>query len=286
MVSQLQTIGAVICAAGSGLAPADRKLYALRDVTGTVESIPLIASSIMSKKLAEGTSALVLDVKVGSGAFMKDAGSARALAEAMVRLGGAEGVPTTAVLSRMDTPLGRACGNAIEVVESVEVLRGGGPPDVVELTVTLAREMLALVGLHDTDPAAVLAAGDALPVWNSMVAAQGGDPDRPLATSTGTYEVRATASGFVTRLDAMAVGLVAWRLGAGRARKEHAVSPSAGVMCLAKEGGAVESGQSVLELHLDDPGRLDHALEALEGGIAIGPEPPPALPLVIDILRP
>jgi thymidine phosphorylase len=286
MVSQLQTIGAVICAAGSGLAPADRKLYALRDVTGTVESIPLIASSIMSKKLAEGTSALVLDVKVGSGAFMKDAGSARALAEAMVRLGGAEGVPTTAVLSRMDTPLGRACGNAIEVVESVEVLRGGGPPDVVELTVTLAREMLALVGLHDTDPAAVLAAGDALPVWNSMVAAQGGDPDRPLATSTGTYEVRATASGFVTRLDAMAVGLVAWRLGAGRARKEHAVSPSAGVMCLAKEGDAVESGQSVLELHLDDPGRLDHALEALEGGIAIGPEPPPALPLVIDILRP
>jgi thymidine phosphorylase len=286
MVSQLQTIGAVICAAGSGLAPADRKLYALRDVTGTVESIPLIASSIMSKKLAEGTSALVLDVKVGSGAFMKDAGSARALAEAMVRLGDAEGVPTTAVLSRMDTPLGRACGNAIEVVESVEVLRGGGPPDVVELTVTLAREMLALVGLHDTDPAAVLAAGDALPVWNSMVAAQGGDPDRPLATSTGTYEVRATASGFVTRLDAMAVGLVAWRLGAGRARKEHAVSPSAGVMCLAKEGDAVESGQPVLELHLDDPGRLDHALEALEGGIAIGPEPPPALPLVIDILRP
>jgi thymidine phosphorylase len=286
MISQLQTIGAVICAAGSGLAPADRKLYALRDVTGTVESIPLIASSIMSKKLAEGTSALVLDVKVGSGAFMKDAGSARALAEAMVRLGGAEGVPTTAVLSRMDTPLGRACGNAIEVVESVEVLQGGGPPDVVELTVTLAREMLALVGLHDADPAAALAAGDALTVWKSMVAAQGGDPDRPLATSSGTYEVRATGSGFVTRLDAMAVGLVAWRLGAGRARKEHAVSPSAGVMCLAKEGDAVEAGQPVLELHLDDPGRLDHALEALEGGIEIGPEPPPALPLVIDVLRP
>jgi thymidine phosphorylase len=286
MVSQLQTIGAVICAAGSGLAPADRKLYALRDVTGTVESIPLIASSIMSKKLAEGTSALVLDVKVGSGAFMKDAGSARALAEAMVRLGGAEGVPTTAVLSRMDTPLGRACGNAIEVVESVDVLEGGGPPDVVELTVTLAREMLALVGLDDADPAAVLAAGDALAVWRSMVAAQGGDPDRPLATSTGTYEVRATTSGFVTRLDAMAVGLVAWRLGAGRARKEHAVSPSAGVMCLAKEGDAVDAGQPVLELHLDDPGRLDHALEALDGGIEIGPEPPPALPLVIDVLRP
>jgi thymidine phosphorylase len=186
----------------------------------------------------------------------------------------------------MDTPLGRACGNAIEVVESVEVLEGGGPPDVVELTVTLAREMLALVGLDDADPAAVLAAGDALAVWRSMVAAQGGDPDRPLATSTGTYEVRATTSGFVTRLDAMAVGLVAWRLGAGRARKEHAVSPSAGVMCLAKEGDAVDAGQPVLELHLDDPGRLDHALEALDGGIEIGPEPPPALPLVIDVLRP
>jgi thymidine phosphorylase len=286
MVAQLQSVGAVICAAGSGLAPTDHKLYALRDVTGTVESIPLIASSIMSKKLAEGTSALVLDVKVGSGAFMKDAGSARALAEAMVRLGGDEGVPTTAVLSRMDTPLGRACGNAIEVVESVEVLQGGGPADVVELTVTLAREMLSLVGLHDADPAAVLAAGDALPVWNSMVAAQGGDPDRPLATSTGTYEVRAPTSGFVTRLDAMAVGLVAWRLGAGRARKEHAVSPSAGVICLAKDGDAVEAGQPVLELHLDDPGRLDHALEALEGGIEIGPEPPAASPLVIDVLRP
>ena len=291
MVSQLQDVGAVICAAGSGLAPTDGKLYALRDVTGTVESIPLIASSIMSKKLAEGTSALVLDVKVGSGAFMKDATSARALAEAMVRLGSAEGVPTTAVLSRMDTPLGRACGNAIEVAESVEVLQGGGPPDVVGLTVTLAREMLALVGLGQdggggADPAAVLAAGGALPVWRAMVAAQGGDPDHPLPTSTGTYEVRATASGFVTRLDAMAVGLVAWRLGAGRARKEHAVSPSAGVMCLAKEGDAVEAGQPVLELHLDDPGRLDHALEALDGGIEIGPEPPAAPPLVIDILRP
>ncbi len=286
MVAQLQDIGAVICAAGSGLAPTDRKLYALRDVTGTVESIPLIASSIMSKKLAEGTSALVLDVKVGSGAFMKDAGSARELAEAMVRLGGAEGVPTTAVLSRMDTPLGRACGNAIEVVESVEVLEGGGPADVVELTVTLAREMLALVGLGDADPAVVLAAGGGLAVWKAMVAAQGGDPDQPLPVSTGTHEVRAAASGFLTRLDAMAVGLVAWRLGAGRARKEHAVSPSAGVICLAKEGDAVEKGQPVLQLHLDDPGRLDHALEALHGGIEIGPEPPDALPLIIDILRP
>jgi thymidine phosphorylase len=196
MVEQLRTIGAVICAAGSGLAPADRKLYALRDVTGTVESIPLIASSIMSKKIAEGTSALVLDVKVGSGAFMKDVGSARALAETMVRLGADAGVPTTAVLSRMDTPLGRACGNALEVAESVEVLAGRGPADVVELTVTLAREMLGLVGLGDVDPGRVLASGEATLTWRAMVAAQGGNPDAALPTAGRVHEVRAAHSGW------------------------------------------------------------------------------------------
>ena len=205
----------------------------------------------------------------------------------MVRLGAAEGVPTTAVLSRMDTPLGRACGNALEVAESVEVLAGGGPADVVELTVALAREMLALVGLHDADPAAVLAAGDALPVWRALVAAQGGDPD---AAPAGQHRTSASSgrerSGVVTTLEALAVGLAAWRLGAGRARKEHPVSPSAGVVCLAKVGDAVEEGQPVLELHLDDPDRLDAAMEALEGAITIGDEPPPPEPLVIDILRP
>jgi len=286
IVDQLERIGAVICAAGAGLAPADRRLYALRDVTGTVESIPLIASSIMSKKLAEGTSALVLDVKVGSGAFMKDVGSARRLAETMVRLGAAEGVPTTAVLSRMDTPLGRACGNALEVTESVEVLAGGGPADVVELTVALAREMLALVGFHDADPAAVLAAGDALPVWRALVAAQGGDPDAPVPVSKDVRVVRAERSGVVTTLEALGIGLAAWRLGAGRARKEHPVSPSAGVVCVAKVGDAVEEGQPVLELHLDDPDRLEAALEALAGAITIGAEAPPPEPLVIDVLRP
>ena len=286
MIDQLRRVGAVICAAGSGLAPTDRKLYALRDVTGTVESVPLIASSIMSKKIAEGTSALVLDVKVGSGAFMKDVASARALAEAMVRLGAAAGVATTAVLSRMDTPLGRACGNAVEVAESIDVLRGGGPADVVELTVTLAREMLALVGLGYTDPAAVLAGGQAMPAWRALVAAQGGDPDAPLPRSEQVHEVTASHSGYVTRMDAMAVGLAAWRLGAGRTRKEDPVSPIAGVFCLAKEGQHVEQGQAVLALHVDDPSRLDAALAALDGAIAIGPEPTEAPALVIDVLRP
>ncbi|HEX6786734.1 MAG TPA: thymidine phosphorylase, partial [Acidimicrobiales bacterium] len=240
---------------------------------------------IMSKKIAEGASALVLDVKVGSGAFMKDVASARELAETMVRLGSAEGVATTAVLSRMDTPLGQACGNALEVAESVEVLAGGGPADVVELTVALAREMLALVGLGGADPASVLAAGDALPVWRALVAAQGGDPDAPLPVSDDVRLVRAERSGVVTTLEALAIGLAAWRLGAGRARKEHPVSPSAGVVCLAKVGDPVEEGQPVLELHVDDPDRVEAAQEALEGAITIGDEPPPPEPLVIDILR-
>jgi thymidine phosphorylase len=286
MVEQLRTVGAVICAAGPGLAPADRKLYALRDVTGTVESIPLIASSIMSKKIAEGTAALVLDVKVGSGAFMRDVGAARDLAETMVRLGLRAGVPTTAVLSRMDTPLGRACGNALEVAEAVEVLAGGGPADVVELTVTLAREMLALIGLADLDPGLILARGEATATWRAMVVAQGGDPDAALPVSGRVHEVRAERSGFVTRLDALGVGMAAWRLGAGRARKEDPVSPTAGVVCAAKQGETVVEGQPVLQLHVDDPSRLDSALEALAGAITIGSEPIEPEPLVIDVIRP
>jgi thymidine phosphorylase len=289
MVQQLRDVGAVICAAGAGLAPADRKLYALRDVTATVESIPLIASSIMSKKIAEGTSALVLDVKVGTGAFMKDAGAARELAETMVALGTAHGVRTAALLTRMDTPLGRACGNALEVAESVEVLAGGGPPDVVELTLALAREMVALAGVDGGDgagePAAVLASGRSLDTWAAMVRAQGGDPEAALPTTTTTHLVRAAGAGYVTRLDALGVGVAAWRLGAGRARKEDPVSPVAGVVCLAKEGDAVEAGQPVLELHVDEPARLDAALAALEGALEVGPEPPEPLPLVIDTIR-
>ncbi len=278
---QLRDVGAVICAAGESLAPADRKLYALRDVTGTVESVPLIASSIMSKKIAEGASALVLDVKVGSGAFMKDLGSARELAAAMVELGAAHGVRTIALLTGMDTPLGRTAGNGLEVAESVEVLAGGGPADVVELTLALAREMLAAVG-RDDDPADALRDGRAMDVWRRMIAAQGGDPDAPLSAAREVHEVPAPASGTLTRLDAYAVGVAAWRLGAGRARKEDPVSAAAGVEMLAKPGERVTAGAPLLRLHTDEPARIERALAALDGAVAVGDEPPGRPPLVRD----
>ncbi len=270
-VRQLNTVGAVICAAGDDLAPADRKLYALRDVTGTVEAIPLIASSIMSKKIAEGSSALVLDVKVGSGAFMKDLATARDLAETMVSLGTAAGTHTVALLTDMDTPLGRTAGNALEVRESVEVLAGGGPSDVVELTVALATEMLAGVGITDADPAAALADGRAMDVWRRMIRAQGGDPDAALPVAVERQVLTAPASGVLTRLDAYAVGVAAWRLGAGRARKEDAVSAAAGVVLLAKPGDRVREGEPLLELHADDPSRFARAEQALAGAIDVGP---------------
>ena len=284
MMATLRSVGAVICAAGPGLAPADRKLYALRDVTATVESIPLIASSIMSKKIAEGTESLVLDVKVGTGAFMKELAQARQLAETMVQLGAAHGVRTTAVLSNMDVPLGRTVGNALEVRESVETLAGSGPTDLIELTVVLAREMLALAGI-DADPATVLRSGGARPAWDALVRAQGGDPAAPLAEASSRHIVAAGADGYVTRLDAYAVGVCSWRLGAGRSRKEDAVSATAGVVCLVKPGDRVEEGQPVLELHIDDPSRLASALDALDGAVEIGPEPRPAAALVLDIVR-
>jgi thymidine phosphorylase len=266
---QLREVGAVVCAAGDGLAPADRKLYALRDVTATVESIPLIASSIMSKKIAEGSSALVLDVKVGTGAFMKDVESARSLASAMVSLGTAHGVRTVALLTDMSTPLGRTAGNALEVAESLEVLAGGGPPDVVELTLTLAREMLSAAGLGDVDPADALRDGRAMDVWRRMISAQGGDPAAPLPSAGEKHVVTAPAAGVLTRLDALAVGVAAWRLGAGRARKEDPVSPGAGIVLLAKPGDRVQAGQPLLELHADDPARFARAVEALDGGYDI-----------------
>ncbi|HEY2983997.1 MAG TPA: thymidine phosphorylase [Jatrophihabitantaceae bacterium] len=278
---QLREVGAVVCAAGDGLAPADRKLYALRDVTATVESIPLIASSIMSKKIAEGSSALVLDVKVGTGAFMKDVDAARELASAMVSLGTAHGVRTVALLTDMSTPLGRTAGNALEVAESLEVLAGGGPPDVVELTLTLAREMLSAAGLGDVDPADALRDGRAMDVWRRMISAQGGDPDAPLPSARERHVVTAPASGVLTRLDALAVGVAAWRLGAGRARKEDPVSPGAGVVLLAKPGDRVQAGQPLLELHADEPERFARAVGALDGGYDIGAAPP-ARPLVIE----
>jgi len=271
-IDQLNTVGAVVCAAGDDLAPADRKLYALRDVTGTVEAIPLIASSIMSKKIAEGSSALVLDVKVGSGAFMKNLADARELAETMVALGTAAGTHTVALLTDMSTPLGRTAGNALEVRESVEVLAGGGPADVVQLTVALATEMLAGVGITDVDPAAALADGRAMDVWRRMISAQGGDPDAPLPTAAERHVIAAPATGVLTRLDAYAVGVAAWRLGAGRARKEDAVSPAAGVVMLAKPGDQVHAGQPLLELHADDAGRFARAEQALDGAFGIAAE--------------
>ncbi|QTT75378.1 thymidine phosphorylase [Streptomyces mobaraensis NBRC 13819 = DSM 40847] len=269
MMDVLRNVGSVICAAGDGLAPADKKLYALRDVTGTVEAIPLIASSIMSKKIAEGTGSLVLDVKVGSGAFMKNIEDARELASTMVGLGTDHGVKTVALLTDMSTPLGLTAGNALEVRESVEVLAGGGPADVVELTLALAREMLAAAGLPDADPAKALADGSAMDHWRRMIIAQGGDPDAALPVAREQHVVTATASGVLTTLDAYAVGVSAWRLGAGRARKEDPVQAGAGIEMHAKPGDTVTAGQPLLTLHTDTPEKFDYALAALDGGIEI-----------------
>ena len=284
-MAQLSTVGAVVCATTPTLAPADRKLYALRDVTGTVESVPLIASSIMSKKIAEGAGALVLDVKVGSGAFMKTPEDARRLASALVGIGAEHGLAVSALLTDMSVPLGRAVGNAVEVAESVEVLRGGGPADVVELTVTLAGEMLARAGLPDTDPAGVLASGRAYETWCRMIRAQGGDPEAPLPTAGHTHVVPAPEGGVLAKLDAYAVGVAAWRLGAGRARKEDPVHHAAGVLCLAKPGDRVERGQPLLELRTDTPDAVPAALAAVSGGIEIAESAPPRAPLVLDTIR-
>jgi thymidine phosphorylase len=277
-IDTLKIAGCVICAAGSGLAPADRRLYALRDVTGTVESIPLIASSIMSKKIAEGTGALVLDVKVGTGAFMTSVDRARELARTMVALGEEHGVRTRALLTAMDTPLGRAAGNAVEVEESVAALAGQGPADLMEVTLALARQMLALAHI-DEDPAAAIADGRALAAYRTMVIAQGGDPDAPLPQAAYvTQALPAPADGWLTRLDALAVGTAAWRLGAGRARKEDAVSAAAGVICLAKPGDQVRQGQPLLELRADDPERFGPALAALAAAATVSEQPPPPPP--------
>jgi thymidine phosphorylase len=284
MLHVLDTTGAVICAAGDGLAPADKKLYALRDVTGTVEAIPLIASSIMSKKIAEGTGSLVLDVKVGTGAFMKTIEDARELASTMVGLGTDHGVKTVALLTDMSTPLGLTAGNALEVRESVEVLAGGGPADVVELTIALAREMLDAAGIKDADPAKALADGSAMDVWRRMIAAQGGDPDAALPTARETHVVSAPASGVLTRLDAYDIGIAAWRLGAGRARKEDPVQAGAGVELHAKPGDTVTAGQPLLTLHTDTPDRFDYALQAVVGSydIAAAGTDFKAAPIVLD----
>ena len=280
-LAQLRKVGAVVCAAGETLAPADKKLYALRDVTGTVESIPLIASSIMSKKIAEGAGALVLDVKVGSGAFMKTVDDATELARTMVGIGTEAGVHTVALVTAMDRPLGRSAGNAVEVTESVEVLAGGGPADVVELTIRLAQEMLAGAGVTHVDPAAILASGKAMDTWRAMIAAQGGAPDATLPVATEHHVVPAPATGRLTRLDAYGVGVAAWRLGAGRGRKQDPVSATAGVTWYAGVGDQVREGEPLLELHTDDPDRIPRALEALEGAIGVDTDHE-LLPLIVD----
>ncbi len=277
----LRDPGAVICAAGDDLAPADRRMYALRDVTATVESIPLIASSIMSKKIAEGTDALVLDVKFGTGAFMADFADARELAETMVELGEANGVRTAALLTDMFTPLGFSAGNALEVAESVEVLAGGGPPDVVELTVALAEVMCELAGI-DADPAAVLASGGAMDTWRAMVAGQGGDPDAPLPVAPHVETVEAGADGVLTALHARQVGEAAWRLGAGRARKEDPVQASAGVRWHARPGDRVTAGQTLFELHTEREELIPGALEAIEGAWRVGEVSPTPQSLVAE----
>ncbi|MEY4553742.1 MAG: hypothetical protein RL197_169 [Actinomycetota bacterium] len=270
MFDQLQDVGAVICAAGSGLAPADKKLYALRDVTGTVEAIPLIASSIMSKKIAEGTGALVLDVKVGSGAFMKDFARAQELAQVMVQIGQDAGVKISALLTDMSTPLGRKIGNSLEVEESVEVLAGGGPQDVVDLTVMLAEEMLRLAGKTDVDVRAALNDGRAMDKWNAMISAQGGDPKAELPKAKFSHVVTTTETGVLSKLDALAVGVASWRLGAGRARKEDPVQFGAGIVLNKVQGESVTAGEPLMTLYTDDEERFSRAMESLEGGIEIG----------------
>jgi len=283
MFDQLQQVNAVICAAGAGLAPADKKLYALRDVTGTVEAIPLIASSIMSKKIAEGTSALVLDVKVGSGAFMKSLDRAKELAQVLTQLGADAGVKTSALLTDMSTPLGRKVGNALEVDEAVEVLAGGGSQDLIDITVALATEMLRLSDKSDVDVAAALNDGRAMDKWNEMIRAQHGDPTAKLQTAKHEHVIVAESSGFVNELDALAVGIASWRLGAGRARKEDPVQFGAGIVIHAKRGEKIEKGSPLLTLYTDEAERFERAIEALTGGIKIEEQVSPSFtPLILD----
>ncbi|APH02077.1 pyrimidine-nucleoside phosphorylase [Janibacter indicus] len=284
MLAQLEDVGAVICAAGAGLAPADKKLYALRDVTGTVEAIPLIASSIMSKKIAEGTGALVLDVKVGSGAFMKTREDASELARTMVDLGTDAGVNTVALITDMSVPLGLTAGNALEVRESVEVLSGGGPQDVVDLTVALADEMTRAAGqeVGADELRAALSDGRAMDVWRRMISAQGGDPDADLPTAAETETITADADGHLEHVDALAVGVAAWRLGAGRARKEDPVQAGAGVELHVRPGERVSAGQPLMTLHTDTPERFARAQESLEGAWRISEQAPAAREVVLD----
>jgi len=278
---QLRVLGAAIFAAGD-LAPADARLYALRDITATVESLPLIASSVMSKKLAEGAGALVLDVKVGSGAFTDSEAQSRELARTMVELGAAHGVRTRALLTDMNRPLGETVGNALEVAESLEVLAGGGPPDVVELTLRLASEMLELAGIDDRDPAETLRDGTAMDRFRRLIAAQGGDLSVPLPIGRHAETVTASRGGTMGDIDAMAVGLAAWRLGAGRSRPGDRVQFGAGIRMHRRPGEPVTAGEPLFTLYTDTPERFGAALAELDGGWSVGDTPPASRPLIID----
>lgn len=285
MLKVIQDCGAVICAAGAGLAPADKKLYALRDVTGTVQSIPLIASSIMSKKIAEGTGALVLDVKTGSGAFMSDPKDAGLLARTMVDLGKNAGVKTRALVTAMDVPLGLTAGNALEIRETLEVLAGGGPSDVVELTLLLANEMLDAAGIKPkVTPEEALKNGMAMDVWRKMISAQGGDNQAPLPVAKEKMEIKANATGKLLTLDAMRVGVAAWRLGAGRQKQGEMLQLGSGIEIHAKPGDLVAKDQTILTLHTDEADRFNRAIEVLTGGYQIGGKDDEVkrLPLVIE----
>ncbi len=281
MLKVITETGGVICAAGSGLAPADKKLYALRDVTATVEAIPLIASSIMSKKIAEGTSALVLDVKTGSGAFMSDPVKARELATVMVEIGKSAGLNIRALITAMDVPLGLTAGNSLEVKESIEVLAGGGPADVIELTVLLAREMLELAGINGVDPADNLKNGKAMDHWRRMIKAQNGNLDAQLPVAKEQLVIASDGDGVITRMDAMKVGVAAWRLGAGRAKQGEQLQLGAGIEMHAKPGDQIKKGVPLFTLHTDKPELFDRAKEALVGAVEFNSNYQ-RLPLVLE----
>jgi thymidine phosphorylase len=283
--AQLREVGAAIFAAGR-LVPADAKLYALRDITGTVESLPLIASSVMSKKLAEGTGALVLDVKVGSGSLLKSEPQCRELAQVMVQLGAAHGVPTRALLTDMNRPLGTAVGNALEVAEALDVLAGGGPPDVVRLTVALATEMLQLAGVNEPDPAQTLRDGTAMDRFRAMVAAQGGDLSAPLPTGACSETVTAGRGGTMGDIDASAIGMAVWRLGAGRTRPGERVQPGAGIRIHRRPGEPVVAGEPLFTLYTDTPERIGAAIAELDRGWSVGDTQPAPRPLIIDRITP
>ena len=292
---QVKRIGCALIGQTKELAPADKKLYALRDVTGTVECIPLICGSIMSKKLAEGIDALVLDVKFGRGAFMKRREQARELARAMVSIGGRMGKQVRALLTTMDQPLGRAVGNAVEVEESLECLRGRGPSDLMEVTLALGVQMLLLGGVARGEVEArqkleeAIADGRALEQFRRIVDAQGGDAKRlesgeALPRARLQVPLPGPSGGYVREVDAMGVALAALRLGAGRTRAEDAIDPAVGITGLVKIGERVEAGQPLAVLHANDEGALADAEQQVRAAIQIGHEPVDTPPLVAEIV--